>query len=86
VIEDFKVEPIIEAILNHAVTGEVGDGKIFILPVDEDNSNSNKRTRRSRCILRGSKNGSSTKFSRHDVDDDWCNFGIFYARRICDGR
>ncbi|MCZ8538245.1 P-II family nitrogen regulator [Paenisporosarcina quisquiliarum] len=35
VIEDFKVEPIIEAILNHAVTGEVGDGKIFILPVDE---------------------------------------------------
>jgi nitrogen regulatory protein P-II 1 len=35
VIEDHLVEPIVEAILEHAVSGSVGDGKIFILPVDE---------------------------------------------------
>ena len=35
VVEDHHVEPIVEAILEHAATGEVGDGKIFILPIDE---------------------------------------------------
>lgn len=35
VVEDSKVEAIVEAILEYASTGEVGDGKIFILPVEE---------------------------------------------------
>jgi len=35
VVEDRLVEPIIDAILEYAATGEVGDGKIFIYPVDE---------------------------------------------------
>lgn len=35
VVEEQLVEPIIEAILEYAATGEVGDGKIFIFPVDE---------------------------------------------------
>lgn len=35
VVEDSKVEAIIEALLEYAATGEVGDGKIFILPVEE---------------------------------------------------
>lgn len=35
VVEERLVEPIIEAILEYAATGEVGDGKIFIFPVDE---------------------------------------------------
>ncbi|MGI2328815.1 P-II family nitrogen regulator [Planococcus sp. YIM B11945] len=35
VVEDSKVEDIVEALLQHAATGEVGDGKIFILPVEE---------------------------------------------------
>jgi nitrogen regulatory protein P-II 1 len=35
IVEDHLVEPIIEAILEYAATGEVGDGKIFIFPVDE---------------------------------------------------
>src|SRR5690606_35594078 len=35
VVEDSKVESIIEALLEYASTGEVGDGKIFILPVEE---------------------------------------------------
>lgn len=35
VVEERLVEPIVEAILEYAATGEVGDGKIFILPVDE---------------------------------------------------
>lgn len=35
VVEERLVEPVIEAILEHAATGEVGDGKIFIFPVDE---------------------------------------------------
>lgn len=32
---DERCEPIIEAILNSAQTGEVGDGKIFVSTVDE---------------------------------------------------
>ena len=35
VVEENLVEPVIEAILEYAATGEVGDGKIFIFPVDE---------------------------------------------------
>ncbi len=35
VVEDDKVEDIVEALLQYASTGEVGDGKIFILPVEE---------------------------------------------------
>ncbi len=35
VIEDGLVESIVNAILEHAATGEIGDGKIFIFPVDE---------------------------------------------------
>lgn len=30
VVEDELKEPVIEAILNHAVTGQPGDGKIFV--------------------------------------------------------
>ncbi len=29
-----RVEPIVEAIKNSAGTGEIGDGKVFILPLD----------------------------------------------------
>ncbi|ALS75142.1 transcriptional regulator [Planococcus rifietoensis] len=35
VVSDEKVEDIIQALLDYASTGEVGDGKIFILPVEE---------------------------------------------------
>lgn len=35
VVDDSKVEDIVEAILEYAATGEVGDGKIFIFPVEE---------------------------------------------------
>ncbi|RNF39234.1 P-II family nitrogen regulator [Planococcus salinus] len=35
VVEESKVESIIDAILEYASTGEVGDGKIFIYPVEE---------------------------------------------------
>lgn len=35
VVKDAKVEAIIDAILEYAGTGEVGDGKIFIFPVEE---------------------------------------------------
>ena len=35
VVEERLIEPIVEAILEYAATGDVGDGKIFILPVDE---------------------------------------------------
>ena len=30
-----KLEVVVETILKHARTGEVGDGKIFVLPVEE---------------------------------------------------
>lgn len=35
VVSDEKVEDIIQALLEYAATGEVGDGKIFIFPVEE---------------------------------------------------
>ncbi|HSR93504.1 MAG TPA: P-II family nitrogen regulator [Solirubrobacterales bacterium] len=35
VVEDKDKAVVVEAILKHARTGEVGDGKIFVLPVEE---------------------------------------------------
>lgn len=35
VVRDINVEKTIECILNTAYTGEVGDGKIFVIPVDD---------------------------------------------------
>ena len=35
VVEDKDKAAVVEAILKHARTGEVGDGKIFVLPVEE---------------------------------------------------
>jgi nitrogen regulatory protein P-II 1 len=35
VVEDKDKSLVVEAILKHARTGEVGDGKIFVLPVEE---------------------------------------------------
>jgi nitrogen regulatory protein PII len=35
VVEDTDKPVVVETILKHARTGEVGDGKIFVLPVEE---------------------------------------------------
>ena len=35
ILEDKQVEPAIEAISNAAATGRIGDGKIFISPIEE---------------------------------------------------
>jgi nitrogen regulatory protein PII len=35
IVEDILVENVIEAITQSARTGRIGDGKIFVLPVDE---------------------------------------------------
>src|SRR4051812_6466741 len=35
VVADRDVQSIVETILKHARTGAVGDGKVFVLPVDE---------------------------------------------------
>ncbi len=35
VVDDSKVQPIVNLILQEAVTGQVGDGKIFIFPVEQ---------------------------------------------------
>ena len=35
VVEDKDKDVVVETILRHARTGEVGDGKIFVLPVEE---------------------------------------------------
>ncbi|MBX5469367.1 MAG: P-II family nitrogen regulator [Thermoleophilaceae bacterium] len=35
VVETGDVEQVVETILKHARTGEIGDGKIFVLPVEE---------------------------------------------------
>lgn len=34
-VTDDQVDPVVEVITNIARTGQVGDGKIFILPVDD---------------------------------------------------
>ncbi|MEV4420416.1 P-II family nitrogen regulator [Patulibacter sp. NPDC049589] len=35
VVEDGDVQTIVDTILKHARTGAVGDGKVFLVPVDE---------------------------------------------------
>jgi nitrogen regulatory protein PII len=35
VVEDNDKDLVVETILRHARTGEIGDGKIFVLPVEE---------------------------------------------------
>ena len=35
VVEDVLVENVIEAIMQAARTGRIGDGKIFVMPIDE---------------------------------------------------
>lgn len=35
VVDDASVPPVIEAIIKGAKTGKIGDGKIFVLPVEE---------------------------------------------------
>lgn len=35
VVEDGDKDLVVETILKHARTGEVGDGKVFVLPVEE---------------------------------------------------
>jgi len=35
VVEAGMVEKVVDVILTHAKTGQIGDGKIFILPVEE---------------------------------------------------
>jgi len=35
VVSDEQVEPVVDAIVRVASTGQVGDGKIFILPVED---------------------------------------------------
>jgi nitrogen regulatory protein PII len=35
VVKDGDVEPVVKAIIDAAKTGEVGDGKIFVSPVDQ---------------------------------------------------
>jgi nitrogen regulatory protein P-II 1 len=35
VVEDSKVAEVVEAICNTARTGRIGDGKVFVLPIEE---------------------------------------------------
>jgi len=35
VVQDERLEQVVEAITRAAATGRIGDGKIFVLPVDE---------------------------------------------------
>lgn len=35
IVEASTVEKVIDVILTHAKTGQIGDGKIFVLPVEE---------------------------------------------------
>lgn len=35
VVDDEQLEKVVEAILNHAKTGQVGDGKIFIYNIED---------------------------------------------------
>ena len=35
VLEDKLVDPVVDAIIKHAATGKIGDGKIFLSKVDE---------------------------------------------------
>lgn len=47
VVPDDSVEPVVEAIIFHASTGDIGDGKIFLSNVD---NNAHMKRRLSGCI------------------------------------
>ena len=61
VVADEDVERAIEVILTHARSGEIGDGKVFVLPVLRGRAHSNGRARRRRGgrARRGSHHGLS---------------------------
>ena len=35
VVDDERVDAVVETIINHAKTGKIGDGKIFIQPIED---------------------------------------------------
>lgn len=35
IVDDEKVDPIVDVLLRKAATGKVGDGKIFIYPIEQ---------------------------------------------------
>ena len=35
VVQDQEVQPLVDLIVSHAQTGEIGDGKIFVFPVEQ---------------------------------------------------
>ena len=49
VVEDKDVSVIVETILKHARTGQVGDGKIFVLPVEDADPHPHRRGRGGRA-------------------------------------
>jgi nitrogen regulatory protein PII len=56
VVDDGDVQTIVDSILAHARTGAVGDGKVFIVPVEES------------YRIRTGESGSET-LQAHSVDD-----------------
>ena len=71
VVRDKNVEKTVQAVMQAARTGEIGDGRIFILPVDD--------SIRIRTGERGKKNygyNDSPGHGQHSVDDRVDHIGI----------
>ena len=69
VVEDKDKSIVVETILKHARTGDVGDGKIFVLPVEE--AIRIRPARRGSRSSKLTKRGRSRLSSRGPCRDDW---------------
>ena len=52
VVADEVVGQVVEAIVKAAKTGKIGDGKVFVLPLDGGRAHPHRRARRSRALTR----------------------------------
>ena len=71
VVEDVDAAVITETILKHARTGSVGDGKIFVLPVEDADPDPHRRVRR----------GSAPGARGRRLAPDGRNRGTSWSRR-----
>ena len=65
VVEDALAERVVEAIAAAAQTGRIGDGKVFVLPVESGAAHPHRRARRSRDLSAETRFDAPQHFGEH---------------------